>query len=35
MNEIYFGNVDPARIKDKKLREKYKLMIRMTGQVLH
>ncbi|MCJ2196726.1 hypothetical protein MUG12_07455 [Escherichia albertii NBRC 107761 = DSM 17582] len=27
MNEIYFGNVEPAKIKDKKLREKYELMV--------
>lgn len=33
MNEIYFGNVDPARIKDEKLREKYKLMIKENDRI--
>lgn len=33
MNEIYFGNVNPARIKDEKLRNKYELMIKENERV--
>ncbi|EEW3328053.1 hypothetical protein EAN55_07440 [Escherichia albertii] len=33
MSEIYFGNVEPAKIKDKKLREKYELMVKENDRV--